>query len=90
MITTFILIVAYGIIAQIISWLPETGDMPTGLEANMTTFFGWVMKLNDIFPVDTVLYLVGINAIILAGFVGYFMFNYGLRLTVAVKKLLFF
>jgi hypothetical protein len=76
MITGF-LINALGIlVSNLIALLPTSSGFTSGFNTSLTQFFGYAYSFNDIFPIDTLITVLGLTVAFQAGVLLFKMFNW--------------
>jgi len=66
MITGAILLVFISLASVVFSWLP-VGGLPTSVNTSFQSLIGYLYVFNGIFPIDTLMNLLGYSLIGLAG-----------------------
>jgi len=65
MILSIVLTIVISIVSKINYLIPEGSDLPTQITTPIDTLFGWFAQINNLFPVDTVMLLMGLTMVII-------------------------
>jgi len=88
MISGFFLAGLMGIATTIISWFPTATGLPSGVATALGSVWADIGQLNQLFPVDTVIYLTGQTLGVYLVLVWFWTWRFGITAGAALKKII--